>query len=475
MSNNFNRRSFLKTSTQGLLVAPVVLSTINNTGLVDKTDSYGNSKRNELKFVRNKISLNILDFGAKGDGVTINTSSIQLAINRCHVLGGGTVIVPKGNYLTGAIQLRSNINFYLEEDAVISGSPYFEDYPVMQVRWEGKWIQGHAGLIYAVDSENISISGKGKIAGNYTLGGRPNEQKPLRHPALIEPINCKNITFTDFSTNYYLMWSLHPTYCDNLTIQNLNIRSTGENGDGIDLDSCQNVLIENCDIATGDDCISLKSGRGLEGFELLRTTENVTIRGCKLSDSIYACIGIGSESSGGIRNVIIEDCTFYNTKTHAIYIKSRPGRGAFIENISARNLTVTDMETGFLRINQLGSGLQDPNPVPGLEGIPSFKNFSFKNIKVHNVNTLVDAGAIHPSKPLDYIELTNISGDSKYGISLANIKTAVLKNIDVTLENQPPLKIYNVKGKGLEGATSIDFPFKIPDIIPEPEFPFQLK
>src|ERR1700727_3694533 len=134
------------------------------------------------------------------------------------------------------------------------------------------------------------------------------------------------------------MWSLHATYCENLSIKNLNIRSTGGNGDGIDIDSCKHVRIEGCDISTGDDCISLKSGRGMEAYTLLKTTEDVHITNCTFADAIFACIGIGSETSGGIRNVRIEHCKFTGAKTFAIYIKSRPGRGAFIEDNRAEQL-----------------------------------------------------------------------------------------------------------------------------------------
>jgi polygalacturonase len=206
-----------------------------------------------------KVTLNIRDFGAAGDGATKDTAAIQQTIDRCAVLGGGEVLVPAGNYLTGAIALRSKTLLRLDKDATIIGTPDFADYPVTQVRWEGKWIQGHTALIYGLDADNIGVAGPGKIVGNPALGGRPRPDSPLRHPALIETINCNHLLFEDFSTSYHLMWSLHPTCGENIVIKNLTIRSTGGNGDGIDIDSCKHVLIDNCDISTGDDCISLKS------------------------------------------------------------------------------------------------------------------------------------------------------------------------------------------------------------------------
>ena len=161
------------------------------------------------------------------------------------------------------------------------------------------------------------------------------------------------------------MWCLHATNCENVLYKNLTIRSTTGNGDGIDIDSCRHVRIEGCDIATGDDCIAIKSGRGEEAYTLLQTTEDVLITNCTMADSIFACVGIGSETSGGIRNVRIEHCKFTSARTFAIYIKSRPGRGAFIEDIVADDLDVSGTTGGFLRFNILNSGIQDQDPVPG--------------------------------------------------------------------------------------------------------------
>lgn len=469
-----NRRDFLKTSSMLLIAAPVMgsLTALSN---VSAARSISGTPFKGLLHKNQSLVLSIKDFGAIGDGVIKDTTAIQDTIDRCHVLGGGEVLIPAGIYFTGAIKLLSNVVLRLEKDSVILGSPDFADYPVAQVRWEGKWIKGYRALIYAVDSENIGIKGPGKVAGNHSLGGRPNAENPLRHPALIEPINCRNLTFEDFSTDYYRMWCIHPTYCENLEFKNLYIRSSGGNGDGIDIDSCRNVFIDGCDIETGDDCIAIKSGRGMEANKLMRITENVHISNCRLSDKIYACIGIGSETSGGVRNVTIENCSFHDTKTHAIYIKSRPGRGAFIENISADNLDVSGMEGGFLRFNILGSGLQDQIPVPGLDGIPSISNFSFSNIRVNNINALFDGTSIHPDKPLKGLVFKNVTGECKKGILLANIIDAQISNINVSGFEGPLIGIYNVKGKGLEKAEIIEFPHKVEPMINAPEPPYVLK
>jgi polygalacturonase len=419
------------------------------------------------------LVLNVRDFGAKGDGATKDTSAIQEAIDRCSVLGGGQVLAPAGNYLTGAIALRSNVQLHLDPDAAILGSPDFGDYPVNQVRWEGKWIAGHVGLIYALDASRIAITGPGRIAGNPAVSGRPDAQNPLRHPALIEPIGCRGVLLDGFSTSHHRMWSIHPANCEDIVIRGLTIRSTGGNGDGIDVDSCRRVRIERCDIATGDDCISLKSGRGSEGNALHRPTEDVTISHCAMSDSIFACIGIGSETSGGIRNIRIEHCKFTGARTFAIYIKTRVGRGAFIENIAADDLDVSGTGRGFLSINGLSSGLRDQAPVPGEAGIPQLGNFRFSNIRVADCPVLVDARRIHPDKPLDGFELIGVRGTCARGISLANMRNVDVRDVKVTGFAGPLIGIHNVTGKGIADASPIEPP-RLPDAIAAPDRPYGL-
>ena len=180
--------------------------------------------------------LNVRDFGAAGDGTTRDTVAMQQALDRCGVLGGGDVLVPPGTYLPGALALRSNTTLRLERGTTITGTPDFADYPITQVRWEGKWIRGHVGLLYAIDARHIGVVGPGKIVGNPALGGRPTAQNPLRHPALIEPIGCDDVRLEGFQAEYRLMWCIHPANCDNVAISNLVIRTTGRNGDGIDID-----------------------------------------------------------------------------------------------------------------------------------------------------------------------------------------------------------------------------------------------
>jgi len=390
-------------------------------------------------------SFNVRKFGAAGDGVTKDTAAFQNAINACAKANGGTVVVPRGNYLIGSIELRSFVTLRLAKDAHLLGSPDLDDYPVTKVRWEGHWVDGHRGLIYAREATHLGIVGPGTISANPALGGR---QMP-RRPVLIEPITCLDVRLDGFSTEHKNMWSIHPVYCNGFTARNLVIRSTGGNGDGIDVDSTAHVRIENCDIATGDDCVAIKSGRGMEGYRLARATEDVTITGCTMADSNFACIGIGSETSGGIRGVRIDHCKFTHAKSCAIYIKSNTGRGAFIEDIAAQDLDVATAPGGFLRINLVGSGIKDAEPVTGDEGIPRARNFSFKNIKV-DCGTLVDAAATSPVKPVSNFSLANVTGTCMKAITLANMTNVVLQDIHVTGYEGPFLTLTNVSGTGLK-------------------------
>jgi polygalacturonase len=466
------RRDFLLTTGKAMIAAPALAST-HSFGL-DQRSPTKTKQTGVPERVAPKLSLNIRDLGVTGDGKTKDTDAIRMTIERCSVLGGGEVVVPAGEYLTGAIALRSNVTLRLEKDALLRGSPDMADYPLSQVRWEGRWIKGYLGLISAMDAENIAIVGTGKIVASEAIKGRVERPSGRRLPALLEFINCRRVVVQDVYTEQTGMWSIHPTLCSDVTFRNLVIKS---GADGIDVDSCQRVVIDGCDFETSDDCISLKSGRGEEAASQIGSNpqivcEDILIRNCSFVDQNFACIGIGSEVSGGIRNARIEGCKFKGAKSHAVYIKSRVGRGAFIEDISVTDCDVSGVQQGFLRIVNLKSGRSDEFDVPGPEGITRYRNFRFSNIRVVDVPQLVEAVEIHPDKPLDGLVLSNISGTCKKGIEIANAKNVSLSGITVTGYEGPLVAINNVTGKGLAGAATIEAP-KIPDQIPVTT-PYQL-
>ncbi|WP_269714719.1 glycoside hydrolase family 28 protein [Caulobacter sp. NIBR2454] len=392
------------------------------------------------------------ELGAKADGKTKDTHAVQLALDRCAVLGGGEVVLSSGVYLVGAVRIGSNTTLRVEEGATLQGSPDVADYPVVQVRWEGRWVPGYIGLVWAQDAKNVAITGKGKILASKDIHKRLEEKTGLRHPALLEFVEVHGLSVTDVFTEQNDMWSIHPVYCEDVVFRGMTVNGAA---DGIDVDSCRRVVIDKCDFDTVDDCISLKSGRGMEGNVIGRPTEDVTITDCVFRDRRWACIGIGSETSGGIRRVLVERCKCLAAHTFAIYIKSRPGRGAFIEDIVMRDLEVSGAGYGFLRLNFLDSGKQDQFPVPGLEGVPTVRNFTFERITVKDVPVLVEAVQIHPDKPLDGFVFKDIKGTSGRGITLANMKNVTLANVNVNVFSGPKLAMDNVTGQGLEGAARL--------------------
>jgi len=467
------RRDFLKKAAQGTLAMPVLalLPSLGEAQEAKKaTASAGAAHRSIVTPAKSTVVLNVRDYGATGDGKTKDTLAIQQTIERCSVFGGGEVVVPAGDYLTGAVSLRSGVVLRIEEGATLNGSPDMADYPLAQVRWEGRWIKGYIGFISATDANDIGLVGKGKIVGSPAVKGRVERPSGLRLPALLEFVNCKNVRVEDCFTQQFGMWSIHPTYCENVSFKNVTIKS---GADGIDVDSCKHVTIDGCDFDTADDCISLKSGRGAEANTINRPTEDVHISNCTFIDHNFACIGIGSETSAGIRDVHVDHCKFLGARSHAIYIKSRPGRGAFIEDITMNDLEVSGAQQGFLRLNNLNSGKQDEFSIAGDAGIPTFRNFQFRNVHVMDLPTLVSAVEIHPNKPLDGFVLENVTGTCKKGISLANMKGVRLSGIKVTGFDGPLLSVYNVSGAGVAGAAKLEPP-KVPDPVPEPAEPYKL-
>lgn len=389
-------------------------------------------------------SYNIHDFGAKGDGTTKDTGAFQAALDACAVNGGGEVVVPSGKFLIGSVQMGRSTLLRLEAGSVILGSPEPSDYPMIDVRWEGRWQPGRRALIYAADVDHIGIIGPGRIEGNAEVAAPQNP----RGSVVLEPISCTDVRWDGFTVIQGGNWATHPTYCTDMAITHVTIQG---NRDGIDLDSCRNVRIEDCTIDTGDDSISLKSGRGMSGARLGKATEGVLITGCTFRGRRFACIGIGSETSGGIRDVRIEHCKFLSSRTYAIYIKTRIGRAGVIENISGTDLDV--LAGGFLNINLTTSGNTNTSddPVEGIAGYPLGRNFSFSHVRVAAA-TLVDVTKISGERPLDGLSLTDIRGTCTRAISLVHVRNAALSDLHVTGYSGPFLATDDATGTGLEGA-----------------------
>ena len=384
-------------------------------------------------------------FGAKGDGKTKDTAAFQKALDACKAVGGGTVSVPNGYYLIGSIVIGANTTLRLGGNTSLIGSPDIGDYPLVRIRWEGEFAQGHRAMISSEKTANVIVTG-GSIFGppiNVSRWRNP------RGPALVEFSECTNVTLENLSTQYQQLWSIHPLLCTKFTARNLTIRSIRPNGDGIDVDSCSNVLIEGCNIDTGDDAISLKSGRGESAIALGRPTQDVVIRNCTLVSSQFAAIGVGTELSGGIRNVLVENCNISGHQ-NAFFLKSRGGRGGFIENFTGNYLTVNDSPT-MLAINILNKGVQAEDAVTNTdEKWTRVSNVRFSNVLVENVSDLVLAQNIPAAMPLDGLSISNIMGTCGRALRLANMTNVSLAAIKVTGYRGAFVTQTNVQGSGLE-------------------------
>lgn len=317
----------------------------------------------------------VTDFGAKSGLEYDSRKAFNAAIDRCSSDGGGRVVIPAGKYFVkGSIVLKSNVDLHLSEGTELVFSSDASDYlPMVPTRWEGTELYNYSPLIYAYQAVNIAITGRGVLNGQGTKNiatwkpMQKDDQQELRRmgrtgvpvyervfgpghylrPAFVEPMGCQNVLIEGVSIVDATFWVIHPVYCNNVTVRNVTIRSRNPNSDGCDPESSSNVLIEGCNFDTGDDAIAIKSGRDNDAWRVGRATENVIIRNCTFR-SLTNAVCIGSEISGGVRNVFIEDIDVPYT-TNALYFKSNLDRGGYIENIFARNITVDSVAGSAVR------------------------------------------------------------------------------------------------------------------------------
>ena len=324
----------------------------------------------------------ITDFGAR-PGIDV-TAAIRTAIAACHDAGGGRVVVPAGEWLTGAIHLQSKVNLHVAAGATLKFSTNPADYPMVFTRWEGVECLNYSPFIYAFEQENIAVTGEGTLDGQASDenwwgwtkrgSGRDRASRDLLNdqgergvpvaqrvfgpghflrPNFLQPYRCKNILIEGVTIVRSPMWEIHPVLCTNVTVRGVKINSHGPNNDGCDPESCRDMLIEQCVFDTGDDCIAIKSGRNNDGRRVGAATENLVIRGCTMKDG-HGGVVIGSETSGGCRNVFAEDCVMDSPELdRALRLKSNARRGGVIENIFMRNVRVGRVAEAVLTIDLL--------------------------------------------------------------------------------------------------------------------------
>ena len=361
----------------------------------------------------------VRDFGARGDGVTLDTKAIQKALDECGKAGGGIVRIPKGIYLSGAVFMRSKTTLRIEEGATLKGSDNeIRDYPVIDSRFAGTEQKCHASLINAIDVHDITITGKGVVAGSGVGGSRPPTG-----PRVIEFIRCKDVLLENITVTNKGRWTIHPLYCTNFTARGLTIRTTGPNSDGLNPDSCNNVLITECTFKTGDDCIAIKSGKNQQGVDIGIPCQNVTISNCTMLGG-PAAIAIGSEMSGGIRNIVIKDCVFKNM-SRGVDLKTRKGRGGIVENITVSNIKTYNTRNAVLM------RMDYPNNkgklIEGEAGIPIMRNITFDNIEVYGGRIGTVSGM--KESPIQGLSFKNIMCYGKGTLNIKTVSGLVIDNV----------------------------------------------
>ncbi|MBC7900327.1 MAG: glycoside hydrolase family 28 protein [Saprospiraceae bacterium] len=413
-----------------------------------------------------KRDFKITNFGAVADGKTDCTAAFAKAIDACNKAGGGRVVVPKGEFLTGAIHLKSNVNLHISKGATVKFSQDEKQYlPLVFSRWEGMECMNYSPFIYAFEQSNIAITGEGTLDGQsdhthwwYWKGqkehgwkeGMPNQRAgraklykmmddgvPVKdrvfgpesylRPQFIQPYKCKNVLIEGVTILRSPMWEVHPVLCENVTVRKLRISTHGPNNDGCNPESCKDVLIENCYFDTGDDCIAIKSGRNADGRRLNIPTENIIVRGCIMKDG-HGGITVGSEISGGVRNLFAENCRMDSPDLWtALRVKNNASRGGKLENFYFRNITVGQVSKAVVEI--------DFNYEEGQKGghIPVVRNYVVEGLTCETANRAVD--------------LQGFDNAPIYEVTMRNCTFGTVKNPSI-VKNVRGIKLDNVKVGG---------------------------
>lgn len=460
------------------------------------------------EFPNNEV--NLLDFGGTPDGITYNTDAFEDAMQSLSDKGGGTLTVPKGVWFTGPIVFRSNINMHLEKGALILFSPDFDLYPIIETSFEGLNTHRCQSPISGRNLENIAITGSGSINGSgekwrplkrekvtenqwketVASGGvvendkiwYPSESalkgakrssmnvptkdmtdelwlevKDFLRPVMVSFIECKNVYLQGVLFENSPAWNIHPLMCENVILDGLFVRnpSYSQNGDGLDLESCLNSIIVNCSFDVGDDGICIKSGKDKDGRLRAIPTENVIVENCKVFQG-HGGFVVGSEMSGGVRNVSVKNCQFLGTDV-GLRFKSTRGRGGVVENIYIENIYMFDIVTDSFLFDLFYGGksasesLADGDLTPAedllppvTEETPIFKNIYVKNIVSRNARRALLFNGL-PEMNIENINLENAFITAKYGAELSESKDINFKNVTIIPLNGPAFKFNNVK------------------------------
>ncbi len=390
----------------------------------------------------------IVDFGAEQGDKEKTSAAIDAAIDKANAKGGGTVLVPEGEWLTKTLHFKSNVNLHLAKGAVLLFSEDPQDYlPAVHTTWEGMECYNYSPLVYAYECENVAITGEGKLKAKLDIWkkwyARPaahmnslkwlyekastyspveervmtNDSSHLR-PQFIQFNRCQNVLMDGISIVNSPFWTIHPYMCKNVVLRNLNVYAHGHNNDGVDPEMTQNMLVEDCTFDQGDDAIAVKSGRNQDAWRLDTPTKNLVVRNCTIKNG-HQLLAIGSELSGGVENVLMENCKVADRASmfHLVFIKTNERRGGFVKNIIVKNIESNYMREGILGI-ETDVLYQWRNLVPTYE----VKLTPISDVYLENIHAK-DAKFIsrlqgQEALPIKNVNLSNVVADSIRGTEL---------------------------------------------------------
>lgn len=426
---------------------------------------------------------NIKELGADTTGEELCTHLINETIQLASKDGGGTIYFPTGTYLTGPITLQSNITLYIEAGAILKFTSEFKEYlPFKKVRYEGVFMNSFAPLINAKNVENITINGEGTLEGNgfewwkeiKRISDEVNERGKIEspndlqqlwseanagleveqyyertlknqffRPPFIQFLECKKVKIEGVRIQNSPFWTINPVGCDDVLIHGVSIfnSSDGPNTDGINPSSCSNVRISDCFISVGDDCITIKSGRDFHGRDYGKACENITITNCVMLSG-HGGVVIGSEMSGGVKNVVISNCVFDGTDS-GIRMKASRGRGGVVENIRVSNVVMRNIVRNAFSFNLFYDKTSKPESIS--ERTPIFRNIHIDNVTGEDVNSIGFIRGIE-EMPINDLSFSNITISAKEGFKAHTATNLEFNNINAGTKQGNVLDFENCKG-----------------------------